>query len=196
MHYSEHREEGSSVKLLTLLIPTVCPRLYGSHICSTHNAISQGTGENQLLPVTLQGLYSVIYRISKSLSARCITPFTEKKHTLQHLSQASHPVNIYDKQSMCYSEESHANHWIHFHRGCLPSPVSRVRPVCILLHTIKRSLATISSTKYADIFLPLCVQKTFLVSAMQTSPNFYIIFILLVFTFSSTLFSCFYYMWK
>lgn len=63
MHYSEHRDEGSSVKLLPLLIPTVCPRLYGSHICSTHNAISQGTGENQLLPAILQGLYSVIYRI-------------------------------------------------------------------------------------------------------------------------------------
>lgn len=110
MHYSEHREEGSSVKLLALLIPTVCPRLYGSHICSTRNAISQGTGENQLLPTTLQGLYSVIYRISKSLSARYIPPFTGKQHTLQHLSQAPHPVNISDKQSMCYSEESHANH--------------------------------------------------------------------------------------
>lgn len=86
MPYSEHREEGSSVKLLTLLIPTVCPRLYGSRICSTHNAISQGKGENQLLSATLQGLYSVIYRISKRLSARYIPPFTEKKPTPQHLS--------------------------------------------------------------------------------------------------------------
>lgn len=62
-------------------------------------------------------------------------------------------------------------------------------PVCILLHTIKRSLATISSTKYTDIFLPLCA-KTFLVATMQTSPNFYIIFTLL-FTFSSTCFPAF-----
>lgn len=48
MHYSEQREEGSSVKLLILLIPTACPRLYRRHVYSTHNAISQGTGENKL----------------------------------------------------------------------------------------------------------------------------------------------------
>lgn len=33
--------------------------------------------------------------------------------------------------------------------------------VCILLHTIKRSIATISSTKYADIFLPVCSENIF-----------------------------------
>lgn len=34
-------------------------------------------------------------------------------------------------------------------------------PVCILLHTIKRSLATVSSTKYTDIFLPVCAENIF-----------------------------------
>lgn len=34
-------------------------------------------------------------------------------------------------------------------------------PVCILLHTTKISLATISSTKYADIFLPVCAENIF-----------------------------------
>lgn len=33
--------------------------------------------------------------------------------------------------------------------------------ICILLHTIKRSIATISSTKYADIFLPVCAENIF-----------------------------------
>lgn len=162
MHYSEHREEGSSVKLLTLLIPTVCPTLYGSHICGTHNAISQGTGENQLLPATLQGLYSVIYRISKSLSARYIPPFTENKHTLQHLSRASHPVNICDKQSMCYSEDSHGNHWINFHSGCLPSPVSGVRP-CLYSATYNQKIPSYCKFNKVYWHIPSCVcRKHFL----------------------------------
>lgn len=70
----------------------------------------------------------------------------------KHLWQAKHVLQW---------EESHANHGINFHSGCLASPFSRVRSVCILLHTIKRSLATISSTKYADIFLPVCAENSF-----------------------------------
>lgn len=34
-------------------------------------------------------------------------------------------------------------------------------PVWILLHTIKRTLSTISSTKYANIFLPLRAENVF-----------------------------------
>lgn len=34
-------------------------------------------------------------------------------------------------------------------------------PVCILLHTIKRTLSTVSSTKYANIFLPVCAENIF-----------------------------------
>lgn len=34
-------------------------------------------------------------------------------------------------------------------------------PVCILLHTIKRTLPTISSTKCANIFLPVCAENIF-----------------------------------
>lgn len=32
--------------------------------------------------------------------------------------------------------------------------------VCILLHTIKRTLNTISSTKYANVFLPVCAEDS------------------------------------
>lgn len=51
-------------------------------------------------------------------------------------------------------------------------------PVCILLHKIKRTLSTLSSTKYANLFLSVCAENA-LVTTMQTSPGFYILFSLL-----------------
>lgn len=58
-----------------------------------------------MLPATLEGPYSAIYRSLKKNKMKTKTPqckvysppFTEIKHTLQDFTQASHPVNIYDK---------------------------------------------------------------------------------------------------